>query len=56
MHPFYKFLVTCPVITIIGIESIFALAIPVTKFVAPGPDVYQKQTPTFVVLEYASTA
>ena len=32
----------------IGTESIQAFAIPVTKFVAPGPDVAQ-QTPTFPV-------
>ena len=31
-----------------GIESILAFAIPVTKFVAPGPEV-AKQTPTLFV-------
>ena len=31
-----------------GTESIWAVAIPVTRFVAPGPDV-PKQTPTFPV-------
>ena len=40
-------------VTTIGIESILALAMPVTKFVAPGPDV-AKHTPTlFVVRESA---
>ena len=28
---------TCAVITTIGIESMYALAMPVTVFVAPGP-------------------
>ena len=36
---------TCPVIATIGIESICASAIGVTKFVAPGPLV-AIQTPT----------
>ena len=36
---------TCPVITTIGTESIWAVAIPVTRLVAPGPEV-PKQTPT----------
>ena len=40
----------------IGIESIYAVAIPVTKLVAPGPDV-AKHTPTFpVALAYPSAA
>ena len=38
-------LLTCPVIATIGDESIYALAIPVTRLVAPGPDV-ARQTPT----------
>ena len=37
---------TCPVIQTIGVESICASAIPVIRFVAPGPEV-AKQTPTF---------
>jgi len=36
---------TCPVMQTIGTESICAVAIPVTRFVAPGPDV-AKTTPT----------
>ena len=40
-----KLLTTCPVIAISGDESIYAFAIPVTKLVAPGPEV-AKQTPT----------
>ena len=40
----------------IGIESIIAVAIPVTRLVAPGPDV-AKHTPTFpVALAYPSAA
>ena len=39
---------TCPVITTTGTESICAPAIPVTRFVAPGPEVAQ-QTPTLPV-------
>ncbi len=39
---------TWPVIATIGTESIQALAIPVTRFVAPGPEVAQ-QTPTLPV-------
>ncbi|EKE14003.1 MAG: hypothetical protein ACD_12C00719G0002 [uncultured bacterium] len=35
---------TCPVIQTIGTESIIASAIPVTRLVAPGPEV-TKQTP-----------
>ena len=38
---------TCPVIAIIGDESAAAVAIPVIKLVAPGPDV-AKQTPGFL--------
>ena len=30
---------TCPVITTIGAESMWAVAIPVTALVAPGPEV-----------------
>ncbi|MNP11878.1 hypothetical protein D3C76_1040880 [compost metagenome] len=30
---------TLPVITTNGVESIYAVAIPVTRFVAPGPEV-----------------
>ena len=37
---------TCPVMKTVGIESIIAVAIPVTRFVAPGPDV-ATATPTF---------
>ena len=39
-----KPLATCPVMHTIGIESIIASAMPVTRFVAPGPDVAM-QTP-----------
>ena len=39
---------TCPVIANIGDESIYAVAIPVTRFVAPGPLV-ARQTPTLPV-------
>ncbi len=39
---------TLPVIATIGIESIKAVAIPVTKFVDPGPDV-ASTTPVFPV-------
>ena len=47
---------TFPVIATIGIESIYAVAIPVTKLVAPGPDVAM-QTPTLpVALAYPSAA
>ena len=41
-------LATFAVIATIGIESIYAVAIPVTRFVAPGPDV-AIQTPTLPV-------
>ena len=41
-----KFEFTCPVIATTGTESIFAVAIPVSRFVAPGPDV-AKHTPGF---------
>ena len=34
-----KFADTCPVNTTIGYPSRYAFAIPVTVFVAPGPDV-----------------
>ena len=48
--------VTLQVIATIGTESIYAVAIPVTRFVAPGPLV-AKQTPTFpVLLAYPSAA
>ena len=36
---------TCPVMQTIGDESIIAVAIPVTMFVAPGPEV-ATATPT----------
>ncbi|CAM5791532.1 hypothetical protein CPER28S_02853 [Cellulomonas persica] len=36
---------TCPVIATMGTESMFASAIGVTRFVAPGPDVAM-HTPT----------
>ena len=39
---------TCPVIATIGMESIYAVAIPVTRFVAPGPEV-AIHTPTLPV-------
>ena len=39
---------TCPVIATIGTESICAVMIPVTRFVAPGPEV-ATQTPTLPV-------
>ncbi len=39
---------TCPVIATIGIESICAVAIPVVRLVAPGPEV-ARHTPTFPV-------
>ncbi len=37
---------TCPVSTTIGIESMYAVAMPVTALVTPGPDV-TSATPTF---------
>ena len=47
---------TLQVIATIGTESIYAVAIPVTRFVAPGPLV-AIQTPTFpVALAYPSAA
>ena len=47
---------TFPVIATIGIESMYAAAIPVTRFVAPGPDV-AIHTPTLpVALAYPSAA
>ena len=47
---------TCPEITIIGIESICAVAIPVTQFVIPGPEV-TKTTPGLLhALAYPSAA
>ena len=39
---------TLAVIATSGVESIYAVAIPVTKFVAPGPDV-AIHTPTLPV-------
>jgi hypothetical protein len=36
---------TCPVMMIIGIESMYAVAMPVTALVTPGPEV-TRQTPT----------
>jgi len=50
------FTATLHVIATIGIESMYAVAIPVTRFVAPGPEV-AKQTPTLpVALAYPSAA
>ena len=47
---------TLPVMATSGIESSIAVAIPVTRFVAPGPEV-DIQTPTLpVALEYPSAA
>ena len=43
-----SFVVTWPVRATIGIESIMASTRPVTRFVAPGPEVAQ-QTPTLPV-------
>ncbi len=40
---------TCPVMATMGTESIKALARPVTRLVAPGPEVEQ-QTPTWPVM------
>jgi hypothetical protein len=48
-------LTTCPVIQTIGVESICASAIPVTRFVAPGPEV-AIATPTFPVAAYPCAA
>ena len=39
---------TFAVMATIGTESMYAVAIPVTRLVAPGPDV-ARQTPTFPV-------
>ena len=39
---------TCPVMAIMGMESIYAVATPVIRFVAPGPEVTM-QTPVFPV-------
>ena len=51
-----SFDVTWPVMATIGIESIMASTSPVTRFVAPGPDVAQ-QTPTLPVARaYPSAA
>ena len=48
--------VTLQVIATTGTESIYAVAIPVTRFVAPGPLV-AKHTPTLpVLLAYPSAA
>ena len=47
---------TLPVMATMGTESSIAFAIPVTRFVAPGPDV-DITTPTLpVVLAYPSAA
>ena len=51
-----KWLWTCPDITIIGIESIKAVAIPVMAFVAPGPDVTITTPGLPVALAYPSAA
>ena len=40
---------TLPVIATMGIESSWAVAMPVTRFVAPGPDV-PMHTPTLPVV------
>ena len=49
-------LFTCPVTITSGTESIWAEAIPVTRFVAPGPDV-AKATPGLPVTRaYPSAA
>ena len=39
---------TCPVMATMGTESALAAMMPVTRLVAPGPDV-ATQTPTFPV-------
>ena len=39
---------TLPVMAIMGIESIYAVAMPVTRLVAPGPEV-ARHTPTLPV-------
>ncbi len=39
---------TCPVMQTIGVESSMAVAMPVTRLVAPGPDV-ASATPTLPV-------
>ena len=39
---------TCPVIATIGTESIWAVVMPVTRLVAPGPEVAM-HTPTLPV-------
>ncbi len=45
---------TWPVMAISGEESAYAVAIPVTKLVAPGPDV-ARHTPAFLlILAYPS--
>ncbi len=47
---------TWPLMTTIGTESMYAVAMPVTALVTPGPLV-TRQTPTFSVdREYASAA
>ena len=47
---------TLQVTATMGTESIYAVAIPVTRLVAPGPDV-ARHTPTFpVALAYPSAA
>lgn len=51
-----RFVGTCPVKHTRGTLSKLAVAIPVTRFVAPGPDV-TRHTPTFHVdLAYPSAA
>ena len=39
---------TCPVMATMGDESVCAVAMPVTRFVAPGPEV-ARHTPTLPV-------
>lgn len=54
--PSSKLFWTFPVIATKGTESIYAVAIPVTRFVAPGPDV-AIHTPTLPeALAYPSAA
>ena len=47
---------TFPVIATMGVESMKAVAIPVTRFVAPGPDVANTTPGLPVALAYPSAA
>ena len=47
---------TCPVMQTMGIESIIAVAIPVVRFVAPGPDVAIATPTRPLALAYPSAA